>query len=212
MSLSLRAAICLMAILAVWLIAIVNFVLESFFTTPVAQFTRIVNPQESTVEFPTAFRRRWKTDIIYPPATVDISGNRVFLKPGKYIVHYEDSYYWVSEDFIIVDHAGIDEIVDYPVVGGLNFNLIEGVYEAAGKDIRDFTEAVEGILAERRIVGLISYFDFQNNSMLLRRGIKVKVLDWGKLAENKDLLLQLENASDRSEYIFLSNGKLLRAR
>jgi hypothetical protein len=48
--------------------------------------------------------------------------------------------------------------------------------------------------------------------LLLRRGIRVKVLDWESLNTNKELLLQLENASDRSEYIFLSDGKLLRAR
>jgi hypothetical protein len=212
MSLLLRTAVCTMAIMIIWLMAIANFVIESFFSGPVVQLTRIVNPEEILVEFPTAFRRSWKTDIIYPPATIDISGSRVFLKPGRYLVHYNGNYYWVSDDFVIVDYASIEEITGYPVIGGLNFILTEGIYRVAGKDIDEFTGAVEGILADRRLVGLVSYLDYRQNSMLLRRGIKVKVLDWGRLNANKDLLLQLENASDRSEYIFLSDGKLLRAR
>ncbi|SSC13728.1 conserved protein of unknown function [Mesotoga infera] len=212
MSLSLRAAICMVAIIAIWFVAIINFIVESFFTVPLAQFTKIVNPEETVIEFPLAFRRRWKTDIIYPPATVDVSGNRVFLKPGKYIVFYDDSYYWVSEDFVIVDHASMDEITSFPVVGGLNFVLVEGVYKAIDNNIDDFTGAVEGILAERRISRLVAYFDYRNNTLFLRRGITIKVLDWEKLSASKELLLQLENASDRSEYIFLSDGKLLRAR
>lgn len=212
MSLLLRTAVCTMAIMIIWLMAIANFVIESFFSGPVVQLTRIVNPEEILVEFPTAFRRSWKTDIIYPPATIDISGSRVFLKPGRYLVHYNGNYYWVSDDFVIVDYASIEEITGYPVIGGLNFILAEGIYRVAGKNIDEFTGAVEGILADRRLVGLVSYLDYRQNSMLLRRGIKVKVLDWGRLNANKDLLLQLENASDRSEYIFLSDGKLLRAR
>ncbi|HNQ70939.1 DUF4894 domain-containing protein [Mesotoga prima] len=212
MSLSLRAGICMVILFAMWILCIANFVLESFFTEPVEQLTRIVNKDEILIEFPLAFRRAWKTDIIYPPGSVDVSGGRVYLKPGKYIVSYEGKYYWVSEDFVIVDYAHLSEILSYPIMGGIQFILTDGVYVASERDIDIFAGAVEGILADRRVLALVSYFDFKNNVLLLRRGIRVKVLDWESLNTNKELLLQLENASDRSEYIFLSDGKLLRAR
>ncbi len=43
MSLSLRAGICVVILFAIWMVSIANFVLESFFTAPVQQLTRIVN-------------------------------------------------------------------------------------------------------------------------------------------------------------------------
>jgi len=212
MSLSLRAGICVVVLFAIWMLCIANFVLESFFTAPVEQLTRIVNSGEILVEFPMAFRRTWKTDIIYPPGSIDVSGGRVFLKPGKFVVSYKDKYYWVSEDFVIVDYADLTEIFNHPVIGGVRFLLTNGVYVASERDIDIFAGAVEGILADRSVLALVSYFDFENNVLLLRRGIRVKVMDWESLEVNRELLLQLENASDRSEYIFLSDGKLLRAR
>jgi len=212
MSLSLRAGICVVILFAIWMVSIANFVLESFFTAPVQQLTRIVNFGEILVEFPLAFRRTWKTDIIYPPGSIDVSGGRVFLKPGKFLVSYRDKYYWVSDDFVIVDYADLSEVVSNPIIGGVSFLQENGIYIATERDIEIFAGAVEGILADRRVLALVSYFDFENNVLLLRRGIRVKVLDWESLEANKDLLLQLENASDRSEYIFLSDGKLLRAR
>ncbi len=98
-----------------------------------------------------------------------------------------------------------------PIIGGVSFLQENGVYIATERDIEIFAGAVEGILADRRVLALVSYFDFRKQCVVTQKRIRVKVLDWESLEANKDLLLQLENASDRSIY-FLSDGKLLRAR
>ena len=194
-------------------IVVLNFAIEVFFTRPVAVSTTIVAENAVSVSFPEVFRRSWKTAIIVPPTTVDISGNRSFLLDAKYLCYYDGRYYWVADSLMIVDFADDQDLIGLPVIGGIDFKLADGVYTPVGATPVWIEEVLKTLLSDDRVVSLIAYMDFKGSFLILRRGIKVKVTDWKKVSVDGDLLVELEKtAVDRSEYMFLSDGKLLRVR
>ena len=192
---------------------VINFAIEVFFTEPKTVNTTIIAENAVFVDFPAAFRRSWKTAIIVPPTTVDVSGNRSFLLKGKYLFFYDNKYYWVSENLIIVDFANYEDLIGLPVVDGIDFKLANGVYTPTGNTPEWIEEILNTLLADDRVLSLITYIDFEDSFLILRRGIKVKVTDWKKVVVYKELLVELEKtAADKSEYMFLSDGKMLRVR
>jgi hypothetical protein len=129
-------------------------------------------------------------------------------------VNYLNNYYWVSEDFLIVDFASKDEIMTTPFLSGVDFYLGEkGEFEISENNPEWMKEVIERIYDDENVLKLISLIDFENNVLYLKRGIRIQVFNWKNFSYYKDKIVEIyDDSPDMQKYLYKENGDMQRVR
>jgi len=163
------------------------------------------------INFPYAFRRKWRIDIIIPPGVEKIGEGRYLLDDAKYVVYLDGRYYWMGRNQII-DFATQAEVEYFPVISGLGFVKGESGYTLEKND-ESFFKVVDTIYGNAMFLKRLSGVDYKSGTLFFRRGIVLKVFDWNVLLEKrKEVIEEIIKAEDTSEYLLFSDGKLMRVR
>lgn len=213
MNLEARGFILLFILAVIWVIGVANFMVEVYFTKARDMKIFVVDGRSVEVEFPKVFKRSWNTDIIVPPTTKFISEGRVYLPKAVYIVYFFDRYYWASKELVLLDFADIETVFLNPVISGLHFRFEDAGYVLADENSDLIRRVLKSLYNRQRILRELSNIDFQANKIFLKRGITIQVFDWRIVEEKPEIIENLvSNAEDRSKYLLMSDGKMLRVR
>jgi len=213
MNLEARGFILLLILAVVWTIGLINFVVEIYFTRAHDMRILVVDNRSVEVEFPKVFKRSWNTDIIVPPTTEFISEGRVYLPEADYIVYFLDRYYWASKELVLLDFADVEAVFLNPVISGLHFRFEDAGYVLANENSDLILRVLKSLYGRRSILRELSNIDFETNKIFLKRGITIQVFDWRVVEEKPEIIQNLiNNAEDRSKYLLMSDGKILRVR
>ena len=129
-------------------------------------------------------------------------------------MNYLNNYYWISEDFVIVDFANSNEVMTIPLVSGVDFKLDEiGEFHLSENNPEWVVEVVQRIYDDENVLKLISLIDFQNNVLYLKRGIRIQIFDWKDFSFYKDKIIEIYyDSEDMQKYLYKENGDMQRVR
>ncbi|WP_084251376.1 DUF4894 domain-containing protein [Kosmotoga arenicorallina] len=209
-----RVIALLLCIEVIWIISLANMLVEVVFTEPHEVVTRLYtldDNQARKIIFPYAFRRKWRIDIIIPPGVEKIGEGKYLLDSARYIVYLDGRYYWMGRKQL-VDFAVQDEIERFPIISGLEFTKEESGYTLAKSD-EPFFRVIDSIYGNTMFLRRLSGVDYKSGTLFFRRGVVLKVFDWETLLEKQqEVIEEIINAEDTSEYLLFSDGKLMRVR
>jgi len=204
-------ALFLLSLLCAW--CVLSFAAEALFSNPVEVRVSIIGNQRKTVNFPTVTRVSGTPVIIVPATTEPLGGDRFIVKSAEFVAYFENSHYWVSDDLVITDFVKTVELREAPVISGVDFRLEQGEFRVMDDEEVELLAHVKRLLSDGKIWSIVAHVDLFDGYILLKRGIRITVYDWEKLSRSPDALYNLSlTAMDRTEYLFLGEGKLLRVR
>jgi len=209
-----RVSLILIFLICFIAMVFVNFVIQIYFTKPITMELEAVGKEKIELKYPTYLASIFKSVDFYPPTSNDLPGYRFYIKAGIYIVNYLNNYYWVSEDFLIVDFASKDEIMTTPFLSGVDFYLGEkGEFEISENNPEWMKEVIERIYDDENVLRLISLIDFENNVLYLKRGIRIQVFNWKNFSYYKDKIVEIyDDSPDMQKYLYKENGDMQRVR
>ncbi|HAA84802.1 MAG TPA: hypothetical protein DCE14_00375 [Kosmotogaceae bacterium] len=204
-------ALFLLSLLCAW--CVLSFAAEALFSDPVDVRVSIISDQRRTVRFPSVMSVSGSPVIIVPATTEPVGGDRFIVKSAEFVAYFENSHYWVSDDLVITDFVKRVELREVPVISGVDFKLEQGEFRVIANEEVELLAHVKRLLSDGRIWSIVAHVDLFDGYLLLKRGIKITVYDWDKLSRSTDALYNLSlTAMDKTEYLFLGEGKLLRVR
>ncbi|OAA23780.1 DUF4894 domain-containing protein [Kosmotoga sp. DU53] len=99
------------------------------------------------------------------------------------------------------------------MISGLHFRFEDAGYVLANENSDLILRVLKSLYGRRSILRELSNIDFETNKIFLKRGITIQVFDWRVVEEKPEIIQNLiDNAEDRSKYLLMSDGKILRVR
>lgn len=209
-----RVSLILILLIVFIAVVFVNFLIKIYFTKPVERNLEAIGKETVEVNYPAFLASAFQSVDFHPPTSNDLPGCRFFIKPGRYIMNYLNNYYWISEDFVIVDFANSNEVMTIPLVSGVDFKLDEsGEFHLSENNPEWVVEVVQRIYDDENVLKLISLIDFQNNVLYLKRGIRIQIFDWKDFSFYKDKIIEIYyDSEDMQKYLYKENGDMQRVR
>ncbi len=204
-------ALFLVAVFCIW--CLISFATSVLFYDVSEIRVSVIDTHTREVRFPTVMGVSRSPVIIIPATSEPVGGDRFLIKEAVFVTHFQDRHYWVSEDLIITDFVRPGELRDVPVVSGVSFILERGEFKVVSDIQKELLVHVKRLLSDGKIWSIVSHVDLVNGCILLKRGIQITVFDWEKLSKSTEALYDLSlTALDKTEFLFLGEGRLLRVR